>query len=179
MKDILHFEPITPAKYQTYIEVGTRAYNQHYKHLWPNENTTTYIGSSFTEEVLAKEEKDNNTILYIIHLSGKAVGIIKITLNCSLDSFAAKEALYLDKIYILNEYSGKGIGRKALQFVHLKAIELHKKIIWLGAMQKGPALQFYLKNGYDIYSESKVPFSVVIEEEKAMWVMVKKLMVDS
>ncbi len=174
MKDILHFEVLTPAKYQTYIDVGTRAYNQHYLHLWPNENTAPYIESSFTEAILLKEELDSNTLLYIIQSNGTTVGIMKITMNCSLDSYSAAEALYLDKIYILNEFSGKGIGKKALQFVQLRAKELHKKIVWLGTMQKGPAQNFYLNNGYDIHRESKVPFDIVVEEEKAMWIMVKK-----
>lgn len=175
MKDILHFEPLTSATYETYIEVGILAYNQHYLHLWPSENTTPYIESSFTEEVLIKEENDKNTILYIIHLNDKAVGVFKITLNCSQDSYTKDEALYVDKIYILNEHSGKGIGKKVLQFAELRAKELDKQIIWLDTMQKGPALHFYLKNGYKIHGESKVHFAAVLPEEKFMWVMVKKI----
>ena len=177
MKDILQFEPLTAAKYQTYIEVGTLAYNQHYLHLWPNENSAPYIESSFTKEVLLKEENDNNTILYLIQLNGKVVGIFKITLNCSLDSYTKHEALYVDKIYILNEYVGIGIGKKVLQFAELRGKEFDKQVIWLDTMQKGPALHFYLKNGYKIHGESKVQFATVIPEEKYMWIMVKKLTV--
>ena len=179
MKDILHFEPLTASKYATYIKVGTLAYNQHYLHLWPKEDTTPYIESSFTKEVLLVEEADDNTLLYLIQLHGKAVGVFKFTLDCSQNPFSKQEALYIDKIYILNEYSGKGIGQKVLQFAELRAKELGKKVVWLDTMQKGPALQFYLKNGYTIHGESKVHFAAVLPEEKFMWVMVKKLIVDS
>lgn len=174
MKNIVHFEPISPETYSSYIEVGAKAYNQHYLHLWPNGNTKPYITSSFTNAVLEKEARDSNTILYRILSNQKAVGVLKITLDSAVHPFSKEEALCVDKIYILNEYSGKGIGKKVLQFALLRAEELNKKIVWLDTMQKGPALDFYLKNGFEIHSESKVAFATVIEEERLMWVMVKR-----
>jgi ribosomal protein S18 acetylase RimI-like enzyme len=175
MKNIVHFEPITPEVYKSYIEVGTKAYNQHYRHLWPAGKTYPYINNSFTHEVLKKEANDENTLLYRIIYNQKPVGILKFTINASTGTFSEEEALYIDKIYILNEYSGKGIGKKALQFVILRAKEIGKTIVWLDSMQKGPALNFYLKNGFEIHSESQVTFPTVLESEKLMWVMVKQI----
>lgn len=175
MQHIIHFEPLTKATYQEYIDVGIKAYNQHYLHLWPKGDSTPYISNSFTLDVLEKEELDRNTLLYIIKLNGKAVGILKFTMKSELNEFSADEALYIDKIYIQNEYSGKGIGKKAIQFVLLRAQEIGKKIVWLDTMQKGPALNFYLKNGFEKFSESEVLLPTVLEEEKQMYIMVKRL----
>lgn len=174
MKNVLHFEPISPKTYDDYIKVGTRAYQQHYLHLWPNGNSAPYIASSFTRAILEDEEDDQNTILYCILSNKKAVGVLKISLNASLAPFSETEALCIDKIYILKEHSGKGIGKKVLQFVLLRAKEMHKKIVWLDTMQKGPALDFYLKNGFEIHSERKVAFPTVLENERLMWVMLKQ-----
>lgn len=179
MKDSIHFTPVTPTNYQNYIDVGSRAYNQHYLHLWNNENSAPYINRNFTEEVLKKEESDANTALYLIQWNQTVVGILKITLDCALDSSLAEDAMYIDKIYMLSEYAGKGIGKKVIQFVALRAKEMGKKLIWLGSMQKGPALHFYLKNGFEIYRESKVPFETVKEEEKAMFILVKNLALET
>lgn len=173
MTDILHIEPLTPEKHPVYIAVGTKAYNQHYLHLWPNGNSNTYIQSSFTNEVLAKEAWDSNTHLFIIHLKKLPVGILKFTQNKGVGSYPEEDALYVDKIYILKEATGMGIGKKVLQFISLRAKELDKNIIWLDTMQKGPALNFYLKNGFDMYAETKVPFENAIEEEKPMYVLKK------
>ena len=74
MKNIIHFEPLTPQTYQDYIEVGTMAYDQHYLHLWPNRDSTPYISGSFTMKVLEKEALNKNTLLYVIKLNGAAVG---------------------------------------------------------------------------------------------------------
>ena len=175
MTDIVHFEPLTPLTYQDYIEVGIRAYDQHYLHLWPKGDSTPYISRSFTLDVLEKEELDNNTLLYIIKLNGGAVGVLKFTLNAKLDIYTEEEALYVDKIYIQNEYAGKGIGKKALRFIQLRAIEIGKKIMWLDAMQKGLALNFYLKNGFEIYGEKEIRLPNIVESEKHMYIMVKRL----
>ena len=175
MKNIIHFEPLTPQTYQDYIEVGTMAYDQHYLHLWPNRDSTPYISASFTMKVLEKEALNKNTLLYVIKLNGAAVGILKFTLNAILDLYTEEEALYIDKIYIQNEYSGIGIGKKALRFVLLRAEEIGKKIVWLDSMQKGPALNFYLKNGFEIYGKSEIQLPTVLEAEKHMYIMVQRL----
>ncbi|QLG46266.1 GNAT family N-acetyltransferase [Costertonia aggregata] len=175
MKNIIHFEPLTVDNYPTYINVGAKAYNDHYLHLWPNGDSSPYILTSFTQAVLQQEEKDENTILFIIHYGKKPVGILKITLNKPLKNYTAKDSLYIDKIYILKEFTGKGIGKKAIQFLTLRANKLHKTILWLDTMQKGPALKFYLKNGFEIFDKTKIPFENVIEPEKAMYIMVKTI----
>ncbi len=175
MKKIIHFEPLTPQTYQDYIEVGTRAYDQHYLHLWPKRDSTPYISRSFTLKVLEKEALNKNTLQYIIKLNGRAVGILKFTLKAILDLYTAEEALYVDKIYIQNEYSGKGIGKKTIQFVLLRAEEIGKKIVWLDTMQKGPALNFYLKNGFKKYRKSEIQLPTVLEAEKHMYIMVLRL----
>ena len=178
MKEIIHFEPLTTARFATYIKVGTAAYCQHYLHLWLENDATAYLESSFTIGVLQREEQDKNSALFIINYNGKAVGILKFTINCKLYPFSKKEAIYLDKIYILNEYSGKGIGKKVLQFVVARAKELHKKLLWLDTMQNGPALNFYIKNGFEIHSEKLLHYPKAIENERPMFVLIKKIEAD-
>jgi len=175
MKNKVQFEQLVPNLYKEYINIGTKAYNQHYRHLWPHGDTSTYIQSSFTKEVLLKEEEDKNTELYLITLDSIYVGLLKLTLHKSITLFSKLESLYLDKIYIQNEFSGKGIGREALLFVETKAKELSKKAIFLEAMQKGPALPFYIANNFSIIETTQVPFENVIEEEKPMYLLLKKI----
>jgi len=88
--------------------------------------------------------------------------------------YPEEEALYIDKIYLLNEYSGRGLGKKTLQFVLLRAEEISKKIVWLAAMQKGPAVNFYQQNGFEVYGESETSLPI-LEKEKHMYIMVKKI----
>ena len=175
MKNIIHFEPLTEQSYAEYIAIGTKAYQQHYLHLWPNQDASPYLKSSFTQAVLEKEALDDNTVLYIIRWNKEAVGIFKITLQAPLKNSTAKASLCVNKIYVLKEYSGKGIGKKVLQFATLRAKELKKEMVWLDTMQKGPALHFYLKNGFEIHSETTVQLPTVLEDEKLMWILTKTM----
>ncbi|MEP2279555.1 GNAT family N-acetyltransferase [Maribacter sp.] len=175
MKNHIQFDLLKPELYNKYIEIGTNAYNQHYTHLWPNGDTSTYIKNSFTKKVLLDEEKDQNTLLYLIKIDSAYVGLLKITLHKQVQEYSKTDALYLDKIYILNEFSGKGIGTKSLRFVKKIANEHSKKVIFLESMQKGLALPFYLSNLFIIVANTQVPFNNVLEEEKPMYLLRKKL----
>lgn len=175
MNDAAHFEPLTPKCYATYITVGTQAYDQHYQHLWPGNDTSTYIEHSFTLPVLLEEEKDNNTSLFLIKVKDTCIGILKITYDKHIQHFSKRDALYIDKIYILKEYTGKGFGHQTLDFIEELALENDKKVIFLEAMQKGPAFPFYIANGFNIGGITEIPFENAIETEKPMFTMIKEL----
>jgi GNAT superfamily N-acetyltransferase len=175
MENNIHFQVLKPELYNTYIEIGTKAYDQHYKHLWPNGDTSTYIKNSFTKEVLLNEERDEDTVLYLIKANSAYVGILKVTLHKQFQEYSKADALYLDKIYILNEFSGKGIGSESLKFVEKIATDHSKKTIFLESMQKGLALSFYQSNSYSIVASTQVPFKNVIEEEKPMFLLKKDM----
>ncbi len=171
----IKIQPLSATTFNAYIAVGKASYNQHYLHLWKNNDPTPYMESSFTTEVLNKEVKDTNTDLFIIHVEECPVGILKITKDSAIASFTPQEALLLDKIYILKEHSGKGVGKKVLDFVEDYARKLHKKILWLDTMKKGPALQFYLNQGFRKTTLKLLDFPNVKESEREMYIMVKEL----
>lgn len=175
MENNIQFVKLKPELYNTYIEIGTKAYDQHYKHLWPNGDTITYIKNSFSKEVLLNEENDADTVLYLIKINSAYVGILKITLHKQVQEYSKADALYLDKIYILNEFSGKGIGSKSLKFVEQVAVDHSKRAIFLESMQKGLALPFYLSKSFSIVANTQVPFSNVIEKEKPMHLLRKDI----
>ncbi|MGB3152761.1 MAG: GNAT family N-acetyltransferase [Maribacter sp.] len=175
MDNTINFESLSREKYDTYIRVGIQAYNEHYLHLWPKGDSTPYLKSSFTNVVLEKEALDANTLLFLIYYRSLPVGILKITLSKSVASHTKGNALYVDKIYILKEYTGMDIGKKVLEFIVHKAKELGKKIIWLDTMQKGAALNFYLKNDFEQFGETKLPFRNAIEAEKPMYILIRKI----
>ncbi len=167
--------PLSRKLFGTYIDVGTRAYNQHYLHLWKNQDPTPYLQCSFTLKVLEKEERDRNTELYLVYRHTEPVGIVKVTKDRALGPYPARDALLVDKIYLLNAYSGMGIGRAVLDLTISRAQELEKKVLWLDTMQNGPALRFYLKNGFEIHGEAQLEFPTSLEKERPMYILVKTI----
>ena len=175
MTQKIDFLPLIRSSYNTYIEVGTEAYNQHYLHLWKNADSSPYLKSSFTKTVLDLEMGNQNTELFVIHKNELPVGILKITKNSAYLNHTAEEALLLDKIYILKEHTGKGIGKQVFNFVDSLCKRLNKKVLWLDTMKNGRALEFYLKNGFEIAGETVLEFPNVIDQQKDMYILMKRV----
>lgn len=175
MADTIKIKSLTKEKIDEYIVVGKKSYLQHYKDFWDDRNPSPYINESFTNEVLEKELQDLNSELFIIYSDELPVGILKIIRDKSIGNYLDEESLLLQKIYLLKESSGKGIGSKVLTFVKDYAIEKNKKIIWLDTMVKGKAIPFYQKNGYKIHSTKKLHYKNIKDEKREMYIMVKNL----
>jgi len=175
MEKIISVRPLTNDYIDTYIEVGHKAYTQHYLHLWKNSDPTPYFEKSFTKPVLERDMDNFNVGLYIIYHKDLPVGILKLIYNAALHPYTDNAALLLQKIYILNEFSGVGIGKKVMDYVLNHAEKRNKKIVWLQSMAIGPALRFYLRNEFEIFKKCSHPSLQVLKSEREMLVLVKHL----
>ena len=171
----MEITPLTPEHFDNYIAVGRKAYDQHYAHMWENQDSSPYIESSFTRDVLLKESTDGATELFIIRYEKKPAGILKIVNQSAIEPYTAEDAMLLERIYILKKYTGKGIGKNVIDFTERRARTLRKKLIWLETMQNSPALHFYLAYGFEIHTETKSPYPTVHEAERPMYRLVKPL----
>lgn len=175
MENPIVLERVNAKTIDTYIDIGKKSYQEHYLHLWENEDPTPYITKSFTSEVVKRELADPNMENLLIKMGNTPVGIAKLVNDCSLDEFTAEEALLVEKIYLLKEHTGKGHGKKVLLRIEDHAIGLKKKVIWLDTMQKGGPIHFYQKNGFKIKRESELDLAGAVPSEKAMWILTKQL----
>ncbi|WP_297703548.1 GNAT family N-acetyltransferase [uncultured Eudoraea sp.] len=171
----IKFEAVTSETCELYCKLGIKAYKEHYLHLWENNDPTPYIEESFTLDVVRHELKDNSSSLCLIYKGDTAVGILKLINGAPIKQYNSKEAILLEKIYILNEFSGFGIGSLALRWVEKYCLNSNKQLIWLETMQIGPALKFYLKNGYNILKIKQLKFDQVLDKQKPMFVLMKKV----
>jgi GNAT superfamily N-acetyltransferase len=170
----IKFEAVTNENCNLYCKLGIKAYKEHYLHLWKNNDPSPYIEKSFIQDIVKCDLKDTTTLLLIIYAEKKAVGILKLIKDIPFPTHTSKDAIFLEKIYLLNEFSGKGIGSIVLKWVETYGLDSGKKMVWLETMQKGPALNFYLKNGYQIMKEKQLEFEQVLEEQKPMYVLLKR-----
>ncbi|WP_422860511.1 GNAT family N-acetyltransferase [Flagellimonas sp. S174] len=168
-------QSVTPDLMDVYIAVGLESYKQHYLHLWEGQDPTPYVSKSFTSEVLKLELDDDNVENFLVKVNRNLIGIVKLIKDKELDSYDARTSLLIQKIYLLRQFSGKGYGQELVSLLEAHAKKLGKKVIWLDTMQKGNALNFYLKNGFNIHKASKLELPNAVEEERPMWVLTKTL----
>lgn len=171
----IYLEELTPETFRDYCDIGKQAYSEHYLHLWPKADPTPYFVNSFTLAVLSNELKNPNMKLYIIRKGALGIGILKLVIDKGVHSHAPEVSMLLEKVYVLNEHTGKGSGLEILKLVETYAQNLGKTILWLEAMKKGRALSFYKQQGFNIVQEKELPFKESLPEERGMYILIKKV----
>lgn len=89
---------------------------------------------------------------FIIELSGKPIGYILITINFS--TFVGRAGMYLEDLYIQEEYRGNGYGKALfIELAKLAKLRNYGRIDWVCLDWNEPAHQFYLKLGAEALPE--------------------------
>jgi len=171
----LQFVPVVGDNILVYIKVGVQSYEEHYQYLWKHRDITPFIAANLTQQVVEHSLSDPCQKLFIIYRKNTAVGILALTLDALLDMPDSRNNILLNKLYLLRAATGSGIGTAALSFLEKFARAYHKQLLWLFTMQKGKPKYFYWRNGYKIVKPAEITLPNVLDEEKPMWLMVKRL----
>lgn len=158
----------------TIVDVANQSYEEHYLHLW-KDNGARYISETISESIFQEWVKNNSNIFLKVVVEDEIVGYIKLNKNRDVNGNHSSNNLELDKIYLIQKFSGKGLGTYCLEEIESIARKLNTKIIWLKVMANNQAVQFYLKNGYAIIGDTKLEHPMVIPEHSSMYVMSKSL----
>lgn len=155
-------------------DIGVKSYVSHYAHLWNAGGVEWYLNRCFGEVFLEKEIADPNVEYYIIENENARIGIMKLVLRKAVPNSAIENALYLEKIYFVKEWTGKGIGAQTIEFAVRRAAELNRECIWLEAMDTAAKpIAAYEKAGFVQHSRAKLSdeFALMIKEFRGMIVM--------
>ena len=73
--------------------------------------------------------------------------------------FPSEGRLYVQSLYILPRFQGRGVGRALLARAEKRALEYGLDRIWLGVMtQNTDALEWYTRHGFEFVE--KAPFTM-------------------
>jgi ribosomal protein S18 acetylase RimI-like enzyme len=112
------------------------------------ENMKRYLEEDFSAEKLTKELQEKNTEFYFATLHDKVIGYLKLNFGKShLEK--DKNALEIERIYVLKEFHGKNVGQLLFETAIQKAKQKNLTYVWLGVWEHNlRAIQFYKKNGF-------------------------------
>lgn len=171
----LDFQSLTPDDAPALAEIALRSYRQHYLHLW-HDGGAWYIDRCFTVEGLRHEMADPNSRWLLVNRNGEAVGFIKLNVDKPLAGHDNQNALELERIYLVKEATGQGVGQAAMAFVFELARQCGKTLVWLKAMDSSTdAIAAYRRAGFTICGTHYLDFAVMKAEFREMVVMKKEL----
>ena len=118
------------------------------------ENMRTYLENELSVKKLKTELRDKNAEFYFAELDQKAIGYLKVNFGSSQTEIKDKNAIEIERIYVVKEFQGKKVG----QLLYNKAMDIAKQkgadYIWLGVWEKNTkAIRFYEKNGFEVFDK--------------------------
>lgn len=72
--------------------------------------------------------------------------------------------LEIDKLYLLPQFTGKGIGKIAMNFIFDFAKRQQCPLLWLKVMESSPARLFYEAYGFKQTERTYLDYSFMIDE---------------
>jgi len=132
-----------------------------------------YMNEAFSVETISADLREPDTIYLIAEIDNEAVGYAKLKVNSREDGITGEKTFELCRLYALDKFIGKGVGRALM----LKSFELAKEkgcdVFWLGVWEFNfRAQQFYEKFGFEKCGEHIFQLG---SDPQTDWIMQKKI----
>lgn len=130
-------------------KIGKQTFSEAFASGNSQENLTKYLDEGFSEEKLKAELSDSNSAFYFASIDNKVIGYLKLNISGSQTELKDEKALEIERIYVLKEFYGEGIGQMLCDYACKIAKETQMDYVWLGVWEENPrAIRFYEKNGF-------------------------------
>ena len=116
-----------------------------------------------------------HSAFYLIELNNTNVGYIKLNYQQGVFHFAPEKCLEIQRIYLLADQTGKGLGSDVLRQIEKMAENNDLSVLWLQVLSQGTAEPFYLQNGYQPIGKSTFEHPQIKPEFQCFQVMAKLL----
>lgn len=128
-----------------------------------------YIGNAFSKETLAVELANTDSLFHFAYDGDILVGYFKLNVGGAQTDVHDKNAMEIERIYVLGEHQGKQIGSQMLKQIISLAREHQKKYLWLGVWEHNPkAIRFYQRHGFQKFGEH--PY-LIGSDEQTDWLL--------
>ena len=145
----IKIEQINHSHIEALQQIGRQTFSETFAESNSAENMAKYLEEAYSFEKLNEEINNPNSLFYFAMLDEKVIGYLKLNMGVSQTELQGKNAIEIERIYVLKDFHGKKVG----QLLFDKAIKIAKEqqvaYVWLGVWEENKrALQFYTKNGF-------------------------------
>lgn len=177
---MIKIEKATLSDAEILSNLAKAIYQENYLHLWLPGGADWYMNQyAYSIHQIEKELADPNNAYYLLQDNQEPVGYLKLVLCSNLNGYDPDNALEIERIYLLENRKGKGLGKKMMQLAMDAALALNKKVIFLKAMDSSQeAIAFYQHQGYSICDTFSLPmpsFALMKESYRGMLILSRLL----
>ncbi len=137
------------------------------------EDMDTYCRSSFSESIQRKEVSDPQIITLAAVENKSIIGFAQWVKNSNTKIITNGKACELKRLYVDEQWHGKGIAQALIEYVIHQSREQEFDILWLGVWENNPkAIRFYEKYGFVKVGEHDFMLGT---DQQSDWIMQRKL----
>jgi len=134
--------------------IAIRTFEETFAATNSRENMDHYYEMRFNDQVLAEELQNPESWWYFIEFEGKLAGYLKVNVGQAQTELQEEVGFEVERIYVLLEFHGTGVGVALMEYAIQKGRELEKKYLWLGVHEENyRALRFYAKFGLQEFDD--------------------------
>lgn len=156
--------------------VCRQSYVQSFADHWNEGGLEWYLDKVYGMDVLTRDLADARINYFISYYDGVPAGFMKLKLNSVLSDKVGSKQMEIEKLYFLEQYQRKGIGREMIITARHLAAELDLNLIWLGVIETNTsAVSFYERNGFRFFDKTRLEIPYFKDELRGMWRMILEL----
>ncbi len=142
-------EKLQPADIDQLQAIGRQTFFETFAAVNTAENIQKYLTEGFATDKLMAELNNPESEFYFAKLDGAVIGYLKINSGKAQTEVKDKNALEIERIYVLKAYHGKKIGQVLYDKAFDVATKAKASYLWLGVWEENTrAINFYIKNGF-------------------------------
>jgi GNAT superfamily N-acetyltransferase len=165
----IHIKKITLDYLEHLQKISKRTFIETFADFNSKENMEQYLNESLSMEQLKMELENDFSEFYFAFTENEVIGYLKINRGEAQTEIKDDHSMEIERIYVLAKYQGKKVGKALFE----KAIQIaksdQKNSIWLGVWEKNEkAIQFYLKNGFEVFDKHIFKLGVDLQTDLLM-----------
>jgi len=152
--DSYHIKVVKTEDLSTLRDIAIKTFRQAFELENTKQNFEKYLDASFNMAILESQLANPNSRFYFLQKGEEVIGYLKINVEDAQTERKLKNALEVERIYLLTTYRGQGVGNILMDKAVKIAQELNKDVVWLGVWEDNPSsIKFYQKYGFRIFDK--------------------------
>lgn len=143
-----------------YQRVARQSFIDAFEKVSEPESFKIYVSTTFELDILRGELQDEKIAIFFLQTEeGETAGYVKLRWDRSEEFFPTEPALELQRIYLLERFWNKGLGKILLDFSESFGKEKDFEWIWLVVWcENHGAIRFYERQGWEKFAQKNFQF---------------------
>lgn len=154
MTDFVDIVRVMPTDLDNLQGIATRTFTETFAATNTEENLNNYLEQGFSKKQLQTELDNPDSVFYFAVMDTDVIGYLKLNRGPAQTENKLPDALEIERLYVVQSFHGKNIGRRLLHKALQHALECHVGQVWLGVWEKNlRAIRFYQKYGFQEFDQ--------------------------